>query len=90
MCVCVCVCVCLQMHVCVLNMPLYIFGFAVYLFIYICMLGSEFSHVCVYLLKLLLINSCMVWWSYGLKPFYFVHCMGLYIFPHRFVGHIVP
>ena len=27
-----------------------------------------------------IINFCMVWWSYGLKPFYFVCCMHLYIF----------
>ena len=30
------------------------------------------------------------WRSYGLKPFYFVHCMCLYIFLHLFVQRIVP
>ena len=30
------------------------------------------------------------WRSYGLKPFYFVHCMCLYIFLQLFVRRIVP
>ena len=30
------------------------------------------------------------WRSYGLKPFYFVHCLCLYIFLQLFVRHIVP
>ena len=30
------------------------------------------------------------WRSYGLKPFYFVHCMCLYSFLQLFVRHIVP
>ena len=37
------------------------------------------GHVCVYLLKLLYANSCVVWRSYHLRPFYFVH---FYMFVH--------
>ena len=62
---------------------------------YICVLRSDFGHVwllttLVYILTLLYVNSCVVWRSYVLKPFYFVHCMCLYIFLLLFVWRIVP
>ena len=62
---------------------------------YICVLRSDFGHVwllttLVYILKLLYINYCVVWRSYVLKPFYFVHCMCLYFFLLLFVRRIVP
>ena len=62
---------------------------------YVCALRSDFGHVwllttLVYILKLLYVNSCVVWSSYILKPFYSVHCMYLYIFLLLFVRRIVP
>ena len=41
------------------------------------------DHVCVYLLKLVYANSCVVWRSYHLGPFYFVH---FYMFAQFFAA----
>ena len=77
-------------------MMLCFFVFEVYLLaLYICVLRSESGHVyllktLVYLLKLLHVNSCMVWQSCCLKPFYVVRCMCSYIFLQLFVRRIVP
>ena len=93
----VCVCVCAQARICVsvCNIPLYIFAFAVYLLVsymcaeirvWSCLVADSFGlsteiAVCKFLRG---------WQSYGLKPFYFVHCMCLYIFLQLFIWRIVP
>ena len=86
---CVCVCVC--------NILLYIFVFAVYLLVsymcaqirvWSCLVTGNFglfTEIAIYICKFV-----RGWRSYGLKPFYFVHCMCLYIFLHLIVQRIVP
>ena len=85
--VCVCVCVC--------NIPLYIFVFAVYLLVsykcaqirvWSCLVTDNFG----LFTEIAVCKFLRGWRSYGLKPFYFVHCMCLYIFLQLFVRRIVP
>ena len=87
MCVCVCVCVC--------NIPLYIFVFAVYLLltymcaqirVWSCLVTDNFD----LFIEIAVCKFLRGWRSYGLKPFYVVHCMCLYIFLQLFVRRIVP
>ena len=54
-----------------------------------CVLRREFGHVWL-LTTLLWCKFLHGWRLYSLKPFYFVHCMCLYIFLHLFVQCIVP
>ena len=97
LCACVCVCVCVRTRVYVWACAIshYIFVFAVYLLVsymcaeirvWSCLVADNFGlsteiAVCKFLRG---------WRSYGLKPFYFVHCMCLYIFLQLFVQRIVP
>ena len=81
--------------VCVCNIPQYIFVFAVYLLVsYMCAQSRVWS--CLVTDNFGLFNEIAVckflrgWRSYSMKPFYFVHCMCLYIFPQLFVRRIVP
>ena len=77
-------------------MLLYIFVFAVYNLpvSYICVQIRVWS--CLVTDNFGLITEIVVckflhgWLSYDLKPFYFVHCMCLYIFLQLFVQRIVP
>ena len=98
-CVCVsvnvCVCVWVSVSVCAICCCTFLYLQFIYLYyIYMCVqirvwyVWLRTTLVC--LPKLLYVNSCMVWWSYGLKPFYFVHCMCLYIFLQLFVQHVMP
>ena len=95
MCVCVCACVRACVRACVCVCVLYIFVFAVYvLVLYMCAQMKVWS--CLVTDNFGLFTEIAVckflrgWWSYGLKPFYFVHCMCLYIFLFLFVRRIVP
>ena len=67
-CVCVCVCVCTDFCRCTLLFEMC--GIPTYV---LCVLRSDFGHECVYFLKLLHVNVCVVWWSWGRNPFYFVY-----------------
>ena len=66
----------------------------IYLHYHICVLRSEFGHV--WLVSFGLFTEIAVckflrgWQSYGPKPFYFVHCMCLYICLQLSVRRIVP
>ena len=68
-----------QTSMCVHNVLRYILLFAVHLLGFHTCVCCDQSLViiilCVYLLKLLYVNSCVVWRLYDLKPFYVVHCM---------------
>ena len=93
-CVCMCVCMCVYVFVCVC-VCVCVCVYAIcpctfwYLY-YTCVLRSEFGHVyslttLVYLLKLLHVNSCVVWRSHGSKPLQFVETFAicpLYVFIH--------
>ena len=78
-----------------LNVPLYFFVFVVYLLVsYMCAKIRVWS--CLVTDNFGLFTEIAVckflrgWRWYGLKPFYFVHCMCLYIFLQLFVRRIVP
>ena len=87
------------MCVCVVcNIPLYIFAFfafAVYLLVsymcaqirvWSCLVTDDFG----LFTEIAVCKFVRGWRLYGLKPFYFVHRMCLYIFLQLFVRHIVP
>ena len=83
------------MWVCVCNILLYIFVFAVYLLVsYMCAQIRVWSCLvtdnCGLFTEIAVCKFLHGWRSYGLKPFYFVHCMCLYIFLQLFVRRIVP
>ena len=84
MCVCVYVC----------NISLYIFVFSVYLFIsYMCAQIRVWSFLVTdnfgLFTEIAVCKFLCGWRSHGQKPFYFVHCMCLYIFLQLFVWRIV-
>ena len=98
-CVCVRPCVHACMHVCTQYATVHFLvcsTFTYYIYVlkselvavsmclyYICVLRSEFCHVCVYLMKLLYVNSCMARHDSHIWPETFLFCT-LYLFIHFF------
>ena len=82
-------------RMCVCNIPLYISVFAVDLLVsymrtqirvWSCLVTDNYG----LFTEIAVCKFLHGWQSYGLKPFYFVHCMCSYIFLQLFVRHIVP
>ena len=75
---CVCVCVC----VCAISCCTFLYLQYIYLY-HTCVLKSEFGHVWLlttgFFTEIAVCKFLRGWRSYGLKLFYFVHCMCLYI-----------
>ena len=84
MCVCVCVCVCV--HFCICSIYLLVSYMRAKIRVWSCLVTDKFG----LFTEIAVCKLLRGWRSYGLKPFYVVHCVCLDSFLQLFVRRIVP
>ena len=86
-CMCVCVCVCpISRRTFLYLQYIYVLHMCAQIRVWSCLVTDNFG----LFTEIAVCKFLRGWWSYGPKPFHFVHCMCLDIFLQHSAGHIVP